>query len=173
MLKQQPRSLQCRNQSCYYGSWVEVGWAIWFIKCVFPHETCYAFDISTFFDKYEKYFILVMIMFGFRDSYFICVDGSKVNVQRGTSAVIRLLLLNGETAQSGVQGNPSHHCGPPVSGGLEYSELNIASHETAFPLVFAPYLSHPGIPGVTLCFCTGSYAAAAAASGRRFLFFYF
>ena len=24
------------------------------------------------------------------------------------------------------------------------------------------YLSHPGIPGVTLCFCTGSYAAAAA-----------
>ena len=21
-------------------------------------------------------------------------------------------------------------------------------------------LSHPGIPGVTLCFCTGSYAAA-------------
>ena len=27
-------------------------------------------------------------------------------------------------------------------------------------------LSHPGIPGVTLCFCTGSYAAA----GRRFLF---
>ena len=32
-------------------------------------------------------------------------------------------------------------------------------------------LSHPGIPGVTLCFCTGSYAAAgaAAAAGRRFL----
>ena len=27
-------------------------------------------------------------------------------------------------------------------------------------------LSHPGIPRVTLCFCTGSYAAA----GRRFLF---
>ena len=31
------------------------------------------------------------------------------------------------------------------------------------------YLSHPSILGVTLCFCTGSYAAAAAA-GRRFLF---
>ena len=32
-------------------------------------------------------------------------------------------------------------------------------------------LSDPGIPGVTLCFCTGSYAAAgaAAAAGRRFL----
>ena len=35
-------------------------------------------------------------------------------------------------------------------------------------------LSHPGIPGVTLCFCTGSYAGAAAAAaccaaGRRFL----
>ena len=30
-------------------------------------------------------------------------------------------------------------------------------------------LSHPGIPGVTICFCTGSYAAAAAAAGRRFL----
>ena len=34
-------------------------------------------------------------------------------------------------------------------------------------------LSHPGIPGVTLCFCTGSYAAAAAAAaaaaGRSFL----
>ena len=31
--------------------------------------------------------------------------------------------------------------------------------------------SHPGIPGVILCFCTGSYAAAdtAAAAGRRFL----
>ena len=29
------------------------------------------------------------------------------------------------------------------------------------------FLSHPGIPGVTLCFCTGSYAAEA---GRRFLF---
>ena len=29
-------------------------------------------------------------------------------------------------------------------------------------------LSHPSILGVTLCFCTGSYAAAAA--GRRFLF---
>ena len=29
-------------------------------------------------------------------------------------------------------------------------------------------LSHPGIPGVTLCFCTGSYAAVGA--GRRFLF---
>ena len=28
------------------------------------------------------------------------------------------------------------------------------------------WLSHPGMPGVTLCFCTGSYAAA----GRRFLF---
>ena len=28
--------------------------------------------------------------------------------------------------------------------------------------------SHPGIPGVTLGFCTGSYAAAAAAD-RRFL----
>ena len=28
-------------------------------------------------------------------------------------------------------------------------------------------LSHPGIPGVTLCFCTGSYAAAARAAGRR------
>ena len=28
-------------------------------------------------------------------------------------------------------------------------------------------LSHPSILGVTLCFCTGSYAAAA---GRRFLF---
>ena len=26
------------------------------------------------------------------------------------------------------------------------------------------YISHPGIPGVTLCFCTGSYAAAAAAA---------
>ena len=38
------------------------------------------------------------------------------------------------------------------------------------PLVFicvhnTILLSHPGIPGVTLCFCTGSYAAA----GRRFL----
>ena len=39
------------------------------------------------------------------------------------------------------------------------------------------YLSHPSILGVTLCFCTGSYAAAAAAAaaagsaaGRRFLF---
>ena len=36
-------------------------------------------------------------------------------------------------------------------------------------------LSHPSILGVTLCFCTGSYAAAAgagsaAAAGRRFLF---
>ena len=31
-------------------------------------------------------------------------------------------------------------------------------------------LSHPGIPGVTLCFCTGSYAAACAAAGHRFLF---
>ena len=36
-------------------------------------------------------------------------------------------------------------------------------------------LSHPGIPGVTLCSCTGSYAAAAVAAaaaatgGRRFL----
>ena len=34
-------------------------------------------------------------------------------------------------------------------------------------------LSHPSILGVTLCFCTGSYAAAAAAAaaaaGRRFL----
>ena len=29
-------------------------------------------------------------------------------------------------------------------------------------------LNHPGIPEVTLCFCTGSHAAAAAA--RRFLF---
>ena len=34
---------------------------------------------------------------------------------------------------------------------------------------FCHLLSHPGIPGVTLCFCAGSYAAAAAA-GRRFLF---
>ena len=38
------------------------------------------------------------------------------------------------------------------------------------------YLNHPGIPGVTLCFCTSSYTAAAAttcaaaAPGRRFLF---
>ena len=32
-------------------------------------------------------------------------------------------------------------------------------------------LSHPSILGLTLCFCTGSYAAAAAAAaGRRFLF---
>ena len=37
------------------------------------------------------------------------------------------------------------------------------------------FLSHPGIPGVTLCFCTGSYAAVgvaaacAAAAGRSFL----
>ena len=33
-------------------------------------------------------------------------------------------------------------------------------------------LSHPGIPGMTLCFCTGSYASAgatAAAAGCRFL----
>ena len=28
-------------------------------------------------------------------------------------------------------------------------------------------LSHPGIPGVTLCFCTGSYATAAAAAAGR------
>ena len=28
-------------------------------------------------------------------------------------------------------------------------------------------LSHPGIPGVTLCFCTGSYASG---GGRRVLF---
>ena len=32
-------------------------------------------------------------------------------------------------------------------------------------------LSHPNIPGVTLCFCTGSYTASAAtATGRRFFF---
>ena len=36
-------------------------------------------------------------------------------------------------------------------------------------ILFQNLLSHPGIPGVTLCFCTGSYAAAAAAAGRRFL----
>ena len=29
-------------------------------------------------------------------------------------------------------------------------------------------LSHPGILGVTLCFCTGSYAAASGGAGRRF-----
>ena len=34
-------------------------------------------------------------------------------------------------------------------------------------LSFSYSLSHLGIPGVTLCFCTGSYATAA---GRRFLF---
>ena len=33
-------------------------------------------------------------------------------------------------------------------------------------LWFILLLSQPGIPGVTLCFCTGSYAAA---TGRRFL----
>ena len=31
-------------------------------------------------------------------------------------------------------------------------------------------LSHTVIPGVILCFCTGSHAAAGAAAGRRFLF---
>ena len=31
-------------------------------------------------------------------------------------------------------------------------------------------LSHPGIRGVTLCFCTSSHAVAGAAAGRRFLF---
>ena len=31
-------------------------------------------------------------------------------------------------------------------------------------------LSHTGIPGVILCFCTGSHAATGAAAGRRFLF---
>ena len=36
-------------------------------------------------------------------------------------------------------------------------------------LMLTQLLSHPGIPGVTLCFCTGSYAAAGAAAGRRFL----
>ena len=45
--------------------------------------------------------------------------------------------------------------------------------------VHAKYLSHPGIPGMTLCFCSGSYASAAAShrllSTRQLLnnFFYF
>ena len=49
-------------------------------------------------------------------------------------------------------------------------------HKYGFPskhltsLVTEYLLSHPSILGVTLCFCTGSYAAAAAAAGRRFLF---
>ena len=30
-----------------------------------------------------------------------------------------------------------------------------------------PYLSHPGIPGVTLCFCTSSFAAPAAAAAPQ------
>ena len=38
-------------------------------------------------------------------------------------------------------------------------------------VTFFPLLSHPGIPGVTLCFSTGSCAAAVtAAVGCRFLF---
>ena len=28
------------------------------------------------------------------------------------------------------------------------------------PLLLVLFLSHPGIPGVTLCFCTGSYAGS-------------
>ena len=36
--------------------------------------------------------------------------------------------------------------------------------------VFVPvHMAPPPIPGVTLCFCTGSYAAAHAAAGRRLL----
>ena len=40
--------------------------------------------------------------------------------------------------------------------------LDISSHPVF--LVWISLLSHLGIPGVTLCFCTGSYAAAAAAA---------
>ena len=39
-------------------------------------------------------------------------------------------------------------------------------------LVLLLLLSHPGIPGMTLCFCTGWYAAAAAvaaAAGHSYL----
>ena len=40
-----------------------------------------------------------------------------------------------------------------------------------FPTYQGHLLSHPGIPGVTLCFCTGSYAASSAsATNRRPLF---
>ena len=42
--------------------------------------------------------------------------------------------------------------------------------EFSFILFDLCLLSHPSILGVTLCFCTGSYAAAGAAAGRRFLF---
>ena len=46
--------------------------------------------------------------------------------------------------------------------------LNLPHTATKFK--FTSLLSHPGIPGVTLCFCTCSYAAAGtAAAGRRFL----
>ena len=36
-------------------------------------------------------------------------------------------------------------------------------------LVLLLLLSHPGIPGMTLCFCTGWYAAAPAAAGHSYL----
>ena len=50
---------------------------------------------------------------------------------------------------------------------IEYSNIVIKVESITL-------LSHPSILGVTLCFCTGSYAAAAvagaaAAAGRRFL----
>ena len=54
--------------------------------------------------------------------------------------------------------------------------LNLITHSLAAIFESSHYLnhyllSHPSILGVTLCFCTGSYAAAAAAAaaGRRFL----
>ena len=51
---------------------------------------------------------------------------------------------------------------------LQFSEYHSA---VCFMEMSIWLLSHPSILGVTLCFCTGSYATAgAAAASRRFLF---